>query len=91
MTRLIPPVVRAGTLADTGQPDVVVDAELVLRPWRMTDAPAVVRAFSSPDIQHWHFRRYDTADEAKAWIEECHDAWQAEKFASWAVTRQATR
>ena len=28
----------------------------------------VVEAFATPDIQHWHFRRYDTDAEAREWI-----------------------
>jgi RimJ/RimL family protein N-acetyltransferase len=90
MTRLIAAVVEPGTLAAIEQPELVVDTELVLRPWRSTDAPAVVRAFSSPDIQHWHFRRYDTVHEAEAWIAECSEAWRAEKNASWAITRSSS-
>lgn len=75
-------------MANSGQPEIVVDADLVLRPWQMSDAAAVVRAFSEPDIQHWHFRRYDTLQEAEAWIAECHDGWRLEQSASWAITRR---
>ncbi len=43
-------------MANFAQPEIVVDDELVLRPWQPTDAAAVIEAFSDADIQHWHFR-----------------------------------
>jgi RimJ/RimL family protein N-acetyltransferase len=86
MPILVTPVVEAGTMAEAVQPDVVVDSELHLRPWRAADAGVVVRAFSDPDIQHWHFRRYDET-EALAWIAECNAQWRSERCASWAVAR----
>jgi RimJ/RimL family protein N-acetyltransferase len=90
MPILVAPVVEAGTMAGADQPDIVVDAELRLRPWRAEDAPAVVRAFSDPEIQHWHFRRCENEAEALQWIRECNDQWRSETCASWAVTRTDT-
>jgi RimJ/RimL family protein N-acetyltransferase len=87
MPILIAPVVEAGTMARAEQPDIVVDDELHLRAWRAEDAPTVVQAFSDPEIQHWHFRRYDNKAEALQWIRECNDQWRSETCASWAVTR----
>jgi RimJ/RimL family protein N-acetyltransferase len=85
--KLIPPVVEPGILGRTEQPRVVVDTELTLRPWRDSDAQRVMDAFSVPDIQHWHFRRYDTLHEAGEWITACQADWEAERVASWAITR----
>jgi RimJ/RimL family protein N-acetyltransferase len=90
MTDLIAPVVQSGTLAEIPQPVLDVDDELLLRPWRADDAPTVVRAFSDPAIQHWHFRRYDTDDDARAWIAECDQQWRSEKCATWAIARRAS-
>lgn len=90
MAKLIPPVVAAGTLAERPQPDVMIDDELLLRPWRPEDASSVVRAFATPDIQHFHFRRFDTEAEARGWIDACNDGWRLEKSASWAVVDRVT-
>jgi RimJ/RimL family protein N-acetyltransferase len=90
MPKLIPPVVEPGTLAGREQPAIVVDDDLELRPWVPGDAPFVVEAYSNPDIQHWHFRRYETIEEAQAWIEAELAGWHDEKAASWAVVRRAT-
>ena len=87
MPILIPPVVAAGAMSRIGQPLVPIDDDLVLRPWHAEDVPSVVRAFSDPDIQHWHFRSYDAA-EAEAWIAAELDGWRHERAASWAIARR---
>ncbi len=80
------PIVVAGTLGGGEQPEVDVDADLILRPFRAADAPAVIEAFSTADIQHWHQRRCDTVAEATTWIDGTHAAWRAETSPSWAIT-----
>lgn len=85
MPKLIAPVVPAGTLASASQPTLVIDDDLELRPFGADDAAAVIAAFSTADIQHYHFRRMDTEDEAQRWIAECADAWREEKSATWAI------
>jgi len=72
-------------MATAGQPELVVDHDLLLRPFLDTDVAAVIEAFTDPDIQHWHFRRFDTDAEALGWIRDGHDAWRAERSATWAV------
>lgn len=86
MPNVIHPVVEPGSIGPTQQPILVVDEELALRPWRSADSRAVMRAFSTPDIQRWHFRRQDSLAEAEAWIEQCHADWKSERAASWAIT-----
>ena len=90
MGKLIEPVVAAGAMSGTSPPTIEVDDELALRSWRTGDAPVVVTAFSDPEIQHWHFRRYDTAEEAVGWIEECAANWRAERAATWAIVSRST-
>lgn len=63
--------------------------ELVLRPWRDSDADAAMTAFAVPDLQRWHMRRIDSADEARGWIACWTDRWHANTDASWAITRVA--
>lgn len=89
MPKLIPPVVPPGTMATAEQPEIAVDDNLLLRPFRESDTAAVVAAFGDPDIQHWHFRRFDTDAEALGWIREGLDAWRAERSATWAVVERA--
>jgi RimJ/RimL family protein N-acetyltransferase len=88
--KLIAAVVEPGTLAVTEQPVLRVDDELTLRPFRVDDAndvDAVVTAFSTPDIQYFHFRHLDH-DEARQWIEECGEGWRSERSATWAIVQQ---
>ncbi len=90
MGKLIAPVVIAGAMADTEQPVIAIDEDLELRPFLPTDAAAVVEAFSDPDIQHWHFRRYDTEAEAQEWIASCAEQWRVERGATWAIDHRST-
>ncbi|MCP5029632.1 MAG: GNAT family N-acetyltransferase, partial [Actinomycetia bacterium] len=85
MGKLIPPVVPAGTMASSTQPEIVIDDELLLRPWNAGDVPAVIEAFTTPDIEHFHFRRFETEAEAAGWIAECEQGWRDETRATWAV------
>ena len=85
MPKLIPPVVKAGAMANSRQPDIQVDNDLTLRRWRREDAPTVIAAYSSPDIQHYHFRRFDTDADAQQWIEDCAEGWRSESSATWAI------
>lgn len=77
-------------MSGTRPPDIRIDDELALRAWRPDDARVVVDAFSDPDIQHWHFRRYDTEVEALEWIEGHSEDWDAERAATWAIIRTPT-
>jgi RimJ/RimL family protein N-acetyltransferase len=89
MPPTVAPVLAEGALRDRSQPTLAVDDELVLRPWRPDDAPAVRAAFDDPDIQHWHTRRIDDLDEAADWARQWRDRWAGESDASWAITRAA--
>ncbi|MFK4082904.1 GNAT family N-acetyltransferase [Kribbella sp. NPDC020789] len=57
-----------------------------LRPWRSTDVPAVIAAFTDAAIEHWHVRRIDTTREAEAWLAQWPQRWSAGEAASWAIT-----
>ena len=89
MTKLIPPVVDRGAMAGMEQPVISVDDEVSLRPFRPNDARAVVQAFSTPDIQHYHFRRVDSDAEAMQWILDCAEGWRSERSATWAIVSRA--
>jgi RimJ/RimL family protein N-acetyltransferase len=63
---------------------------LLARPWRADDARFLVEAFEDPEIQQWHVRRMDGADEAREWVAQWPPRWENETAASWAVTRRET-
>ncbi len=90
MAKTVPPVVPAGTMADRDQPQIVIDDGLVLRAWAPDDAPVVMAAFATPDIQRWHFRRFDTEADAGRWIADRNRLWTLETGASWAIVDRAS-
>lgn len=84
MPRRIDPVVPVGSLRAAGQP-VLPAGELLIRPWAVTDAGALVTAFSDPAIQRWHARTVASEQEAVAMITSYNQAWQRETAAHWAI------
>jgi [ribosomal protein S5]-alanine N-acetyltransferase len=81
--RLIDHANADGSLARLRQP--VLDlGDLVLRPWRASDVPAVTQAYSEPSIQRWHVRSM-TEDEARAWIGSWPARWDRESGGGWAI------
>ncbi len=84
MPPLVGPAHPAGSLRIREQPRLGL-GDLVLRPWRASDASAVRTAFDCPDIQRWHVRRMDSRNEALAWIEGWQPRWNDETDASWAI------
>ncbi|MEU3645817.1 GNAT family N-acetyltransferase [Lentzea sp. NPDC034063] len=69
------------------QPDIDAGDRLILRPWRESDADAVLKAFNCTEIQRWHVRRMDTRDEARDWIAGWPVRWDDRTAASWAISR----
>ena len=72
-------------LSTLEQPRLPV-AELTLRPWQLSDAAGLVRAYADPDIHRWHARSLSLA-EAESWIDHELDRWGHERGGSWAITR----
>jgi RimJ/RimL family protein N-acetyltransferase len=58
---------------------------IVLRPWALGDAQAVLDAYQDEAIQRWHVRRVDSLTEAEEWITDWQRGWAAETGAHWAV------
>jgi RimJ/RimL family protein N-acetyltransferase len=81
--QLTDPAVAPGSLARLRQPVLQLD-DFVLRPWRASDAPAVVEAYSEPGIQRWHVRSM-TEDEARVWIDSWSGRWAQESGGGWAI------
>ncbi|MEV3859685.1 GNAT family N-acetyltransferase [Streptomyces sp. NPDC050095] len=90
MPSLVTPLIPAGSLADSPQPSLPVAGGLLARPWRLTDAAAVVRVFQDPAIQRWHLKRADSEDEAREWIAQWQRGWQDEVAAHWTVVDAGT-
>jgi RimJ/RimL family protein N-acetyltransferase len=85
MPSLTAHVLPAGSLAATDQPVLQADG-LVLRPWRESDAEAIVTAFADPAIRQWHVRSVDSWQEAAGLIDSYNRAWRDETAAHWAIT-----
>jgi len=85
VAKLIAPVVPAGAMANEPQPEITIDEELMLRPWTHDDVAVAITAFAAADIQHWHFRRFDTKLEAAEWITGLNRGWAEETCATWAI------
>jgi ribosomal-protein-alanine N-acetyltransferase len=85
MARLLPSVVPEGVIGSRPQPSIAVAEDLSLRPWLKTDAAFVREAFSTPDIEHWHFRHCASLAVAEEWIAAEQAGWVAETCASWAI------
>ena len=45
-----------------------------------------MRAFSTPDIRHWHGFCVDDLDQAREWIARTHTIWTEAKSAVWAIS-----
>jgi RimJ/RimL family protein N-acetyltransferase len=85
MPYLTSPVLAPGTLSSTPQPVIPAGDGVVLRPWRIEDAPAVHAAFQDPVMHQWHIRAADSEEEVRGWIAEWQRAWEQEKEPQWAV------
>lgn len=86
MPLLVPPVVPPGGLSCHDQPTLTVD-ELVVRPWKASDAGGVTAAYRDPDIQRWHARAM-TSSEAVEWVLSWRERWSAETRAEWAIVSE---
>lgn len=86
----VEPIVAAGRMRDAAQPGLSLEQGLLLRPWQPEDAPAVLAAFSDPDIRFWHMRAMETPDDALAWIATWAPRWIAETDAGWAIADAAS-
>jgi RimJ/RimL family protein N-acetyltransferase len=87
---LVAPTIPAGSLCAQREPILAAGPGLIMRPWVMTDAPAVRAAYQDPEIQRWHVRRADSLAEAESWIDVWRGEWPAEIGASWAVVDATT-
>src|ERR1700734_1524721 len=69
MPSLVPAsTVPAGSLAAQPQPTMTVGGGVLLRPWSLGDAQAVMDAYQDEAIQRWHVQRADSLAETREWI-----------------------
>lgn len=85
MPLTVEPAITPEVMGATDQPTIPIDDELELRPFVPTDAAAVMRAFTDPEIRYWHAFRVDTDDEALEWIDRTHELWRDSKSAVFAI------
>ncbi|GAA1307468.1 acetyltransferase [Planotetraspora silvatica] len=83
MPLLATPALPPGSMAALTQPEIRLNG-VVLRPWQVSDHPAVVAGYADPAIQRWHCRSM-TEDEARDWIGAWPGRWRGETGAGWAV------
>jgi RimJ/RimL family protein N-acetyltransferase len=69
---------------------LTADGGVLLRPWTLGDAEAVMDAYQDGEIQRWHVQRADSVAEAQEWIEGWQSTWAAETGAHWAVVDSET-
>ncbi|MFF4324986.1 GNAT family N-acetyltransferase [Streptomyces sp. NPDC001591] len=87
ITSPIPPVVPAGHMAKLEQPVLALPGGLELRPWRDSDADALVAAAQEPGIRHWNRLFVASKEEARERIKRMRERWQSEQSATWAIAR----
>jgi RimJ/RimL family protein N-acetyltransferase len=67
------------------------DGTLVLRPWRLDDAPRVTEICSDPEISRWTSVPSPYHEQhARTWIEQTIRDWDDRKHAAFAVTDAAS-
>jgi [ribosomal protein S5]-alanine N-acetyltransferase len=85
MPILVTTTVPAGSLAAQPQPSLTAGGGVLLRPWSLDDAEAVMDAYQDEAIQRWHVMRADSLAEAREWIAGWQGGWATETDAIWAV------
>ena len=86
MPSLVTPTVPVGSLAAQPQPTLTAaGGGVLLRPWSLGDAQAVMDAYQDDEIQRWHVQRADSLAETREWIAGWQGGWAAETGAHWAV------
>jgi ribosomal-protein-alanine N-acetyltransferase len=85
MPSLVTSTVPPGSLAARPQPTLTVGGGVLLRPWSLGDAQAVMDAYQDHEIQRWHVQRADSLAETREWIAGWQGGWAAETGAHWAV------
>jgi ribosomal-protein-alanine N-acetyltransferase len=85
MPSLVTSTVPVGSLAAQPQPTLTAGSGVLLRPWSLGDAQAVMDAYQDEAIQRWHVRRADSLAETREWIAGWRGDWAVEAGAHWAV------
>ncbi|MFI1656022.1 GNAT family N-acetyltransferase [Streptomyces sp. NPDC020472] len=58
-----------------------------MRPWRISDADALVAAGQDPGVRQWNRLPVETPEDARRRIERMHEHRRAEVRATWAIAR----
>ncbi|MEU3749556.1 MULTISPECIES: GNAT family N-acetyltransferase [Streptomyces] len=79
------PVLPAGVIAGSPQPELPADGGLVLRPWVDADVPVFLVACQDPAIRQWHTRRPASEGTVRAWFDGYRRGWERERGGHWAI------
>lgn len=90
MPTLVHSTVPVGSLAAQPQPTLRAGDGVLLRPWSLGDAQAVMDAYQDGEIQRWHVQRADSDSEVQERIAGWQGGWAAETGAHWAVVDSET-
>jgi ribosomal-protein-alanine N-acetyltransferase len=82
---LVTSTVPVGSIAARPQPTLAAGGGVLLRPWSLRDAQAVMDVYQDEAIQRWHVQRADSLTETREWIAGWQGGWAAETGAHWAV------
>ena len=77
MPSLVTPTIPVGSLATQPQPTMTAGDGVLLRPWSLDDAQAVMDAYQDEAIQRWHVQRADSLAETREWIAGWQAGWAA--------------
>ncbi|MFE3884778.1 GNAT family N-acetyltransferase [Streptomyces lydicus] len=72
-------------MAKMKQPVLGLPSGLELRPWRLSDAGALVAAGRDSGVRQWNRLLVATPEEARRRIERMRERWRAELSAIWAI------
>jgi RimJ/RimL family protein N-acetyltransferase len=64
---------------------------LKLRPWKIEDADALVRAHDDPEMRRWLTTTVTSVEDARRWIREQNEGWYSGKRFSFAVLEHEPR
>lgn len=83
---LLPPGHRPYRVRVTTTALTLSAGELLLRPWRADDLPALLAAHDDPAMRRWLATRLSGAEEARAWLEAQREGWASGRRFGFAVT-----
>jgi RimJ/RimL family protein N-acetyltransferase len=73
---LTPATIDPSLFTGSTQPELTAGDELLLRPWRIEDASAVLQVYDDPLIRQWHARSLVDLGESRKLIIDWRSGWR---------------